>query len=88
MKRLRAVRRRNGERKDRRLNWTGVMRAGMGLLTWAALCLMLLGYDLFPGRISLHLGEPSPELVRAPRMARYEDDELDSPLPLLWATPA
>jgi hypothetical protein len=75
MKRLRAVRRRNGERNNRRPDWTGVMRAGMGLLTWATLCFMLLGYDLFPGRISLHLGEPSPELVRAPRMARYEDHE-------------
>ncbi len=51
------------------------MRAGIGLLTWAALCLILLAYDLFPGRVSLRVGGLSPKLVRAPRMARYIDRE-------------
>ncbi|MFB3880043.1 MAG: HD family phosphohydrolase [Armatimonadota bacterium] len=73
MKRLRAARRRDGERTNRWINWSAATRLGMGLLTWASLCFMLLGYDLFPGRLSLQPGEPSPELVRAPRMARYED---------------
>ncbi len=50
-------------------------RGLIGVLTWAALCLILLGYDLFPGRVSLQVGEVSSALVRAPRMARYVDDD-------------
>ncbi len=73
MKRLRAVRQRNGERKNHWLQRHTAMRAGIGLLTWAALSLILLGYNLFPGRLSLRVGESSPTLVRAPRMAQYVD---------------
>jgi hypothetical protein len=73
MRRLRLRRRRNGERPNRWPHWSALTRVGIGLLTWAALCLTLLGYNLFPGRLSLWIGEPSPALVRAPRMARYID---------------
>ncbi|HUU54900.1 MAG TPA: HDIG domain-containing protein [Armatimonadota bacterium] len=73
MKRLRAARQRNGERKNQWPHWHPVMRVGIGLLTWAALSLILLGYNLFPGRLSLRVGEPSPLFVRAPRMAQYVD---------------
>jgi len=47
----------------------------LGLVTWAALSAILLGYDVFPGRVSLRPGEPSPQLIRAPRMAEYVDRE-------------
>jgi putative nucleotidyltransferase with HDIG domain len=47
----------------------------MGVGVWAAACLMLLGYNMFPGRLSLQVGEPSPALIRAPRMAQYVDRE-------------
>lgn len=73
MRRLRLRRLRNGERPNRWPHWSGLTRVGIGLLTWAGLCLTLLGYNLFPGRLSLRIGEPSPALVRAPRMARYID---------------
>ena len=75
MRRLRAARRRNGERRNRWPHWTLMMRVGIGVLTWAALSLIILGYDLFPGRLSLKIGEPSAVLVRAQRMARYIDHE-------------
>ena len=75
MKRLRAARPRNGEQANRWRHWPTAIRAGIGLLTWAALCLILLGYNLFPGRVSLLVGEPSPTLVRAKRMAQYVDRE-------------
>ncbi len=75
MKRLRAARARNGERSNRWLNWPIAIRALIGLITWAALSLALLGYNLFPGRLSLKAGERSPVLIRAPRMAQYVDRE-------------
>ncbi len=50
-----------------------VVRVGIGVLTWGALSLILLGYDLFPGRVSLKIGEPSPILVRARGTASYVD---------------
>ncbi len=62
---------RRGERRDYR-TW---LRAGLGVMVWGALCSILLGYNLFPGRHSLRLGEPSPALIRAPRMAQYVDGE-------------
>jgi len=73
MRRLRLRRRQQGERPNRWPHWNALMRVGIGLLTWAALSLTLLGYNLFPGRLSLRIGERSPVLVRAPRMARYID---------------
>ncbi|MDH4179360.1 MAG: hypothetical protein OEV33_02530, partial [Armatimonadota bacterium] len=75
MRRLRDARRSNGERKREwptRRTW---LRIGMGVGVWAAACLMLLGYNMFPGRLSLQVGEPSPALIRAPRMAQYVDRE-------------
>ncbi|UCC67240.1 MAG: HDIG domain-containing protein [Armatimonadota bacterium] len=51
------------------------MRTGMGVGVWAAACLMLLGYNMVPGRLSLQVGEPSSALIRAPRMAQYVDRE-------------
>ena len=51
------------------------LRLALALFTWAALCLILLGYNLFPGRVALRVGEVSPKLIRAPRMARYVDLE-------------
>ena len=75
MKRLRVARQRNGERKNRWPQWPTAMRAGIGVVTWAALSLILLGYNLFPGRLSLRVGEPSSVLVRAPRMAQYVDQD-------------
>ncbi len=75
MKRLHSARRADGERRRRWPHWPTVMRLGIAVLTWAVLCLILLTYDLFPGRVSLRVGELSPELVRAPRMARYVDRE-------------
>ncbi len=82
MRRPRSARR-NGVRKTRwpgstlrlvsRERWAVALRAAIAVLTWVALCLILLGYDLFPGRLSLKIGEPSPTLVRAQGMARYVD---------------
>jgi putative nucleotidyltransferase with HDIG domain len=51
------------------------MRIGLGAFTWGSLCLILFGYHLFPGRISLRVGEQSPLLIRAPRAAQYVDVE-------------
>ncbi len=73
MRRLRIPRRANGERERSWPHWDAVARGCVGAVTWAALCLILLGYDLFPGRVSLQVGEVSPVLVRAPRMAQYVD---------------
>jgi len=70
------IRRRGGE--ERRTTWPGKdswLRAAVGLLTGAAVCLILLGYNFSPGRYSLRVGEQSPVLIRAPRMARYLDLE-------------
>ena len=75
MKRLRVARKRNGERKNRWPHWPTAMRAGIGVVTWAALSLILFGYNLFPGRLSLRVGETSPVLVRAPRLAQYVDQD-------------
>ncbi len=79
MTRLRVAPRRNGERRKGRWPHLDVaMRVSIGLLSWAALSLILLGYDIFPGRLSLQIGEPSPVLIRAPRTAQYVDhDETD-----------
>jgi len=74
MKRLRAARRRLRERREPWPHWEATMRVGIGLFAWAAISLILLGYDLFPGRLSLQVGEPSPVLVRAPRAAQYVDE--------------
>jgi len=51
------------------------LRAGLAVGVWAATSAALLGYDLFPGRLSLRVGEVSPALIRAPRMAQYVDQE-------------
>ncbi|MCJ7750506.1 MAG: hypothetical protein MUQ65_05370, partial [Armatimonadetes bacterium] len=75
MKRLRVARKRNGERKNGWPHWPTAMRVGIGVVTWAALSLILFGYNLFPGRLSLRVGETSPVLVRAPRMAQYVDQD-------------
>ncbi len=75
MRRLHTPRGANGEGERSWPRWDGVARGLIGVLTWAALCLILLGYDLFPGRVSLQVGEVSSALVRAPRMARYVDDD-------------
>ena len=75
MKRLRVARKRNGERKSPWPHWPTAMRVSIGVVTWAALSLILFGYNLFPGRLSLGVGEISPVLVRAPRMAQYVDQE-------------
>jgi putative nucleotidyltransferase with HDIG domain len=75
MRRLGNARRGNGERKrdnPARHTW---LRAAVGVGVWAAACLILLGYNLFPGRMSLEVGEPSPALIRAPRTAQYVDRE-------------
>jgi len=74
MTRLRVARRENGSNEKRpRPRLQAAMPIIIGLLTWAALCLILLGYDLFPGRVSVEVGEPSPMLIRAPRTAQYVD---------------
>lgn len=75
MKRSRAARRLPGERKRRWLEASTWERVAVAVVTWAALSVILLGYNLFPGRVSLKLGEPSPEQIRAPGMAQYEDLE-------------
>lgn len=66
-------RRGNGEREKPWAHRDAVVRACIGVLTWAALSFMLLGYNLFPGRVSLQVGEVSSTLVRAPRVAQYVD---------------
>ena len=71
--RLHIARRGNGGRKYVLPGLSTLLRVGLGVFTWAALCVILLGYDLFPGRISLKVGERSPELIRAPRLAQYTD---------------
>ena len=73
MSRARSARRANGVR-----TWTTVgsltwMRIGLSLFAWAGAGLILLGYDLFPGRVSLRLGERSTTLIRAPRTAQWID---------------
>ncbi|MGD0110356.1 MAG: HDIG domain-containing metalloprotein [Armatimonadota bacterium] len=75
MSRSRSARRSNGAR-----TWTAVgsltwIRIGLGLFAWAGAGLILLGYDLFPGRVSLRLGERSQVLIRAPRTAQYVDTD-------------
>ena len=75
MRRLRSARRREGARRwhlIRSLPWA---RVAIALFTWAATGLVLLGYDFFPGRVSLRLGQRSPSLIRAPRTAQYIDVE-------------
>ena len=71
--RLHIARRGNGGRKYVLPSLSTLLRVGLGVFTWAALCAILLGYDLFPGRIALKVGERSPELIRAPRLAQYTD---------------
>jgi putative nucleotidyltransferase with HDIG domain len=75
MRRRRAARPGDGERNAAEAGWSTLLRAAIGVLTWAALCAILLGYNLFPGRLSLEVGEPSPELIRAPRSAEYVDED-------------
>lgn len=71
--RLHVARRGNGGRKYVLPGLSTWLRVGLGVFTWAALCAILLGYDLFPGRIALKVGDRSPELIRAPRLAQYTD---------------
>lgn len=75
MRRQRAARHNDDERRAVEARRGTVLRVAIGVLTWAAVCLILLGYNLFPGRLSLEVGEPSPELIRAPRSAQYIDEE-------------
>jgi putative nucleotidyltransferase with HDIG domain len=73
MSRIRNARRRNGEPQSDPADSRTWLRAALGLLTWVALCVILLGYDLFPGRVSLRVGEVSAALIRAPRTGQYVD---------------
>lgn len=75
MIRLHRARRADHGQKPKRSSRDTWLRLTLALFTWAALCLILLGYNLFPGRVALRVGEISPRLIRAPRMARYVDLE-------------
>jgi len=75
MIRSRDDRRGSGQRRPCGLVADTWMRLGLAVVTWAAMSFILLGYDLFPGRVSLRLRERSPSLVRAPRTAQYVDPE-------------
>ena len=66
MRRLDNAHRGSGERKRDRPTRQTWLRAAVGVGVWAAGCLILLGYNLFPGRMSLQVGEASPALIRAP----------------------
>jgi putative nucleotidyltransferase with HDIG domain len=75
MSRSRSPRRANGERRSAWRNTRLWLRGAIALATWGATYAILLGYNLFPGRISLRVGELSPVEVRAPRTAQYIDAE-------------
>jgi len=75
MSRARSARRGEGGRKWKVVGSGAWVRGALWLLAWAAGVFPLLGYNLFPGRVSLRLGERSPSLVRAPRTAQYVDLE-------------
>ena len=75
MIRLHRARRADHEQEPERPSRETWLRLALAVFTWAALCLILLGYNLFPGRVALRVGEISPKLIRAPRMARYVDLE-------------
>ncbi len=75
MSRPRLPRRGNGERKPAFRELRTWLRIAIAFLTWAAICVILLGYNLFPGRVRLDESEISPVEVRAPRTAQYIDAE-------------
>ena len=50
-------------------------RAALGVAVWGLLCLVLLSYNHYPGRLSLHVGEKSPRDIRALRTVKYVDAE-------------
>lgn len=47
----------------------------LGLATWGLLCLILLTYNHYPGRLALQIGEASPRNVVALRTVKYIDPE-------------
>jgi len=74
MRRFRLSRRTNGG--GRKWEWPDLrtwLRLALAVFTWGTVCTILLGYNLFPGRVWLHVGEISPVEVRAPRTAQYVD---------------
>jgi hypothetical protein len=75
MSRPRVARRGNGERELAWRDFSAWLRVGLACFTWAAIGVILLGYNLFPGRVRLRLGELSPIEVRAPVTAQYVDQE-------------
>ncbi len=66
MKRFRTARRSNGDRKRILPDARTWLRLSLAVLTWGSICTILLGYNLFPGHVWLHLNESSPMEVRAP----------------------
>lgn len=73
MGRARLTRRGNGERRSPWRDLAAWLRAILALVSWLAIGVVLLGYNLFPGRIRLKEGDISPLEVRAPVTAQYVD---------------
>lgn len=75
MSRPRNPRRANGEPKSAWRELRTWLRLAIACFTWAAIVVILLGYNLFPGRLRLKVGDLSPAEIRAPRTAQYVDQE-------------